>query len=409
MDVCARSLALLVLLKSVHDVVLFMTYRLKMLFIIYFVQNLYHSIYNEHNTLNNNYYLAYRSIFRYIWNKRTLCFTMKDIEKNIITKAVTRFEDETGLRITTYITDEKIELTFREKEYDLKFNAVVIPLLNKTNLGIIKNLLDKLDNVPLLITLIANNETAELLKNLDINFIDAAGNAFIMVPPLYINIKGQKNTAEKRIIGNANGIFQTAGLQIIFTLLCNPRLETNPIREIAEMANVAVGTVHVTMKQLEKHGFLITDEIQGKKLVNKKKLLKEWILGYPEKIKPKYFAGKYQIENPEIIKTIDLKYFGALLGGETAAAQLTNYLRPLIHMVYIGDKLGEFILRNRLKKNLNGNIEIVKKFWIFTDDNERNNLVPAVLIYTDLITTGDPRNIETANIIYEREIAGYLN
>jgi hypothetical protein len=334
---------------------------------------------------------------------------MKDIDKNIIIKAVTRFEDETGFRLTTYITDQKVELILRENEFDLKFAAEVVPILNKTNLGVIKNRLNKLDTVPLLITLTANNEIIELLKNLNINFIDAAGNAYIKVPPLYINIKGQKITAEKNLAVVNTGIFQTAGLQIIFTLLCNPRLEVNPIREIAELANVAVGTVHVTLKQLEKHGFLITNEIQGKKLVNKKKLLKEWTLGYLEKIKPKYFAGKFQIDNPEIIKTIDLKYFGALLGGETAAAQLTNYLRPLIHTIYIGDKLGEFILRNRLKKNLNGNVEIVKKFWNFTDDYEINNLVPAILIYTDLITTGDPRNIETANIIYEKEIAGHLN
>ncbi len=334
---------------------------------------------------------------------------MKDIEKNIITKAVARFENETAFRLTTYITGEKVELVLRDKEFDLKFTAEVVPIVNKTNLGIIKNRLDRLDNVPLLITLPANNETIELLKNLNVNFIDAAGNAYIRVPPLYINIKGQKITTENNFTANNTGIFQTAGLLIIFTLLCNPRLERNTFREIADMANVAVGTVHVTMKQLEKHGFLIIDEFQNKKLVNKKKLLKDWVLGYPAKIKPKYFAGKYQIDNPEIIKTIDLKYFGALLGGETAAAQLTNYLRPFIHMLYLEDKLGEFILRNRLKKNLNGNIEIVKKFWNFTDDNEINNLVPAILIYTDLMTTGDPRNIETANIIYEKEIAGYLN
>ena len=334
---------------------------------------------------------------------------MKDIEKNIVTKAVTRFEDETGFRLITYITNQKVELILRENEYDLKFTAEVIPLLNKTNLGMIINRLNKLDTIPLLITMTANNETIELLKNLNINFIDAAGNAYIKVPPLYINIKGQKITAEKNLPAVNTGIFHTAGLQIIFTLLCNPKLEANPIREIAEMANVAVGTVHITLKQLEKLGLLNTNEIHYKKLVNKKKLLREWILGYPVKIKPKYLAGNYQIDNPEIIKTIDLKYFGALLGGETAAAQLTNYLRPLIHTIYIGEKLGEFILRNRLKKNQNGTIEIVKKFWNFTDDYEIINLVPAILIYTDLITTGDPRNLETANIIYEKEIAGHLN
>jgi hypothetical protein len=342
---------------------------------------------------------------------------MNDTEKNIITNVVTRFEEETGFRLTTYIADEKVDIVLREKEYDLKFTVEVVPAVNKSKLGIIKNRLKGLDNIPLLITRIANNETTDLLKNLDINFIDAAGNAYINVPPLYINIKGQKitrNVETRRTVNNNiavkdAGIFQPAGLQIIFALLCNPKLERNPYREIAEIANVALGTVHTNMKLLEKHGFLIDEKTQGKKLTNKKELLKEWILGYPVKIKPKYFAGKYITENPEFVKTTDFKYFGALLGGETAAAQITNYLRPLIHTIYIGDKIGEFVLRNRLKKNLNGNVQIVKKFWNFTDDNEVKNIVPAILVYTDLITTGDPRNIETANIIYERELAGYLN
>ncbi|MBS3944742.1 MAG: hypothetical protein KGZ42_04540 [Melioribacter sp.] len=342
---------------------------------------------------------------------------MNDAEKDIITNAVTHLEEETGFRFTTYITDEKVELVLREKEYNLKFTIEVVPAVNKTKLGIIKNRLKGLESIPLLITQIATNDITELLKNLDINFIDAAGNAYINVPPLYINIKGQKitrNVETKRTVNNNiavkdASIFQPAGLQIIFALLCNPKLERNPYREIAEMANVALGTVHTTMKLLEKYGFLINDETQGKKLTNKKELLKEWILGYPVKIKPKYFAGKYITENPEFVKTTDFKYFGALLGGETAAAQITNYLRPLIHTIYIGDKIGEFVLRNRLKKNPNGNVEIVKKFWNFADDNETKNIVPAILVYTDLITTGDPRNIETANIIYERELAGYLN
>ncbi|MCL4376847.1 MAG: type IV toxin-antitoxin system AbiEi family antitoxin [Actinobacteria bacterium] len=341
---------------------------------------------------------------------------MNNTEKNIITKAVTRFEEETGLKLTTYITDEKVELVLREKEYDLKFTVEVVPAVNKTKLGIIKNRLKGLESIPLLVTQIATNDITELLKNLDINFIDAAGNAYINVPPLYINIKGQKLTRlveTKRTVNNITvkdiGIFQPAGLQIIFALLCIPKLERNPYREVAEMANVALGTVHTTMKLLEKHGFLINDETQSKKLTNKKELLKEWILGYPEKIKSKYLVGKYKTENPEFVRTTDFKYFGALLGGETAAAQITNYLRPLIHTIYIGDKIGEFVLRNRLKKNLNGNVEIVKKFWDFTNDNEIKNIVPAILVYTDLITTGDPRNIETANIIYERELAGYLN
>ena len=346
-------------------------------------------------------------------NEQTIL--MNTTERNMINKAITRFEEETGFRFTANITGERVDIVLREKEYDLTFAVEVTPVINKTKLGIIRNHLKNFENIPLLITRIIKNDTAELLKNLDINYIDAAGNAFINVPPLFIKIKGQKltqNIDTKKAINNADkdtGLFQPAGLQIIFALLCNPKLERNPYREIAEMANVALGTVHATMKLLEKQGFLINDKTQGKTLINKKELLKEWILGYPDKIKPRYFAGKYQMQNPEMLKDIYLKHFGVLLGGETAAARITKYLRPLLHTIYIGGKLGEFILKHYLKKNSDGNIEFIKKFWNFTDDNEINDLAPIVLIYTDLITSGDPRNIETANIIYERELYIYLN
>ncbi|MDQ7818415.1 MAG: type IV toxin-antitoxin system AbiEi family antitoxin [Melioribacteraceae bacterium] len=340
---------------------------------------------------------------------------MNTTKRNIINKAITRFGEETGIRLTLYITGERVDIVLREKEYDLTFVVEVTPVINKTKLGIIKNHLKGFENIPLLISWIIKNDTAELLKNLNINFIDAAGNAYINVPPLFINIKGQKltqNISMKQAVNNAEkdtGLFQPAGLRIIFALLCNPKLERNPFREIAEMANVALGTVHATMKLLEKYGFIIDVKTQGKILTNKKELLKEWILGYPEKIKHKYIVGKYLTENQEFVKTTDFKYFGALLGGETAAAQITNFLRPVIHTVYIGDKIGEFVLRNRLKKNPNGNVEIVKKFWNFNEDNEINDLAPMLLIYSDLITSGDPRNIETASIIYESQLVRYLN
>ena len=45
-----------------------------------------------------------------------------------------------------------------------------------------------------------------------------------------------------------------------------------------------------------------------------------------------------------------------------------------------------------------GNIHVYKKFWKITQLNK--NIVPPLLIYADLINSGDPRNIEVANKIY---------
>lgn len=47
-----------------------------------------------------------------------------------------------------------------------------------------------------------------------------------------------------------------------------------------------------------------------------------------------------------------------------------------------------------------GNVEILEMFW----GKETYNGVPAVLIYADLMGSGNDRNIETANMIFNNEL-----
>lgn len=335
---------------------------------------------------------------------------MKNIEKNIITKAVAIFEEQTGLKLTAILTENNVDIILRDKEYDLKFNAEIVPLINKEKLGLIRNRIIHNKNIPLLITTIVTEDAANKLQAMGINYIDTVGNVYMNIPPLLINIKGNR-LDNKRIVLDTpptKFTFWSAGLQIVFALLCNPDLEKNTYREIAQFAKVALGTVSLTFSYLEKLGFLTVDTNGNKKLINKNKLLHIWVTDYPQKLKPKYFYGRFHTDHPDMLDAIDLKYYDALWGGETAAAKLTNYLRPFIHTLYVKEKYGELVLKYRLKKNINGNILLYKKFWNFNDDNTVMDLVPVVLVYTDLMITGDERNIETANLIYEREIARYI-
>ena len=91
-----------------------------------------------------------------------------------------------------------------------------------------------------------------------------------------------------------------------------------------------------------------------------------------------------------------------------AATLLTEYLKPRIVTIYTNEPLGEFLLTHRIKKDPEGDIEILKTFWKFehnrTDFWIYPDLVHTLLIYADLLATGDPRNIETAEIIFEQEI-----
>lgn len=325
-------------------------------------------------------------------------------ERDVIDIAIRNLETETGLKIRTFAFGDQVDLKFQIGDHDLIFNAEVRLFLNKARLGIVLNNLRNVPEIPLLITEYVTPELMRVIEENEINVIDTAGNAYIKVPPLFIKIKGNK-LDEVRRFRAVRKPFYAAALQTIYTLLCNPGLEKEPIREIADLAGIAHGTVHITLKELEKQGYL-PDYENNRKLVNKEELLERWVILYPDKLKTKFLAGRYEVDE-EQIRNLDMKYYDAQWGGEAAAERMTNYLRPYIYTIYVGERQGEFVLRNRLKRNPQGNLVVMKKFWNFKDFGYPEITHP-ILVYADLLATGDPRNIETAKLIYEKEIVRYI-
>lgn len=331
---------------------------------------------------------------------------MQNKEKEIIDKAVKQLEKATGFRTTLHFYEKPDKpdaiLGLENEDYKVDFEVEVKIFLNRARLGLVANQLKGMGGIPLLITEYINPELMETIEGYGINFIDTTGNAYIKVPPLFIKIKGNKREVKK----NNKGIFNTAALQVIFTFLCNPGIENRTIRVIEENTGVATGTVYNTIQALQKQEYLRAMNFQRYKLINKEALLERWVTLYPERLKPKYLIGRYEADENQI-RNLDLNYFVAKWGGEEAAARLTNYLHPLIYTIYIGKKQGEFILRNRLRKDPKGNLILMKKFWNF-EDLEHREIVHPILVYADLLATGDPRNTETAKIIYEKEIVRYI-
>ena len=331
---------------------------------------------------------------------------MNEFEINIVDKAITKFEEEAGLRLTPYFYDKHVDIQLSMDDNKILFVVEIKTNINRTKLALINEKLKTLKGIPLLITDYLAPELIDNVKELGMNFIDTEGNAFIYINPLYILLKGNKlRNIQYR---NTGTTFNTKTLQTIYAFLCNPGLEQNTIREIGQFVNVATGTAHIALKELERQGFLLNKTNTGRKIINKELLLKKWVTLYPEKLKNKFYFGRFQADDTNFVEKTDVTKFGGLWGGETAAAKTTNYLTPLMHTIYIGERQGEFIIRNKLKKNQNGNIEIINKFWRFDDGNQINGLVNPILIYADLLATGNPRNLETAKIIYEREVIRYI-
>jgi len=62
------------------------------------------------------------------------------------------------------------------------------------------------------------------------------------------------------------------------------------------------------------------------------------------------------------------------------------------------------LLEYRLKKDAAGDVEILERFWQPDKTWQYGDLVHPILVYADLLATGNQRNIETAKMIYEQHI-----
>lgn len=278
--------------------------------------------------------------------------------------------------------------------------------VTRANIGLIVQQMERLPNPLLLVANHINEFIAEHLKENKIEFIDAAGNAFINQPPFYVFIKGNRPNEKFRNVQKGQA-FRPTGLRVIFTFLCWPDLINTTYRDIARVAGVALGTIGWVITDLKNNGFVLDMGKRGRKLVQKEQLLNYFVEEYPKKLRQQLLIGRYTGQ-PDWYQENNIHTEYALWGGELAAAKLTKYLKPQYITVYIKHRyLNDFLLQNRLKKDINGEIEILKYFWKQTGMNE-NNLVPPILIYADLMATADQRNIETAKMIYEQYIVRHI-
>jgi hypothetical protein len=304
------------------------------------------------------------------------------------------------LRAPRLRADYLLRIVIKGKE--IKYYAEIKANVTKADKLLLMMRKGEFDHPLLLVTKYINTQLADELKQNGAEFIDTAGNAFINQPPLYIFVKGNKPDIVKA--PPPKRTFKPAGLKVIYTFLCNPGLENKTYREIAAETGVALGTVDWIMRELKELGFLLDMGKRGQRLIQKENLLQRWVTAYPEQLRPKLTLGRFRGEYGWWQrKTLDP--FKGQWGGEVAAAKLTQYLQPQIITIYTApQELDQLLIKNRLKRDQTGDVEILKRFWKPTEIWKYEDLVHPILIYADLLATGNERNIETAKMIYDQHI-----
>ena len=257
----------------------------------------------------------------------------------------------------------------------------------------------------LLVTRAAHRKPAQTMKDLGVEFIDTAGNAFLNAPHLRVFVTGNRVRPQARMALERT-VLDRAGVQVVFALLCKPELIKAPYREIARVAGVALGTVAGVIGGLTREGFVLDIGTQGRRLVRRKELLERWTTGYTERLRTRGLVGRYTTDDRGIWRTVDLHPMAACWGGEVAAFKLGRYMKPEVMTVYARRPANELLLNLKLRQDPQGLVEVRDIFWDFPLDPP--DIVPPLLVYADLMATAEPRNVETAARIYDEHIQGYL-
>lgn len=326
---------------------------------------------------------------------------MDNTEKTIAKTAVAALVRTAGIK-GRYA---KGYLVIDQGNNELKFKLkAVAQIMDQAAVGILSQ--DKDIDHCIIVTRHVYPKQAQLFKQLNIPFIDTAGNAFINKPPLFIFIHGEQtiNQEAPKLLR----AFKKTGLKLIFAFLCVPGLENKPYRAIAQNADIALGAVGRLMQELTEKGFLRKRGKKGFKLVNKEELLKRWATAYPEQLKPGLIVEKFFLPNlRDYLNRQNNEAPDVLWGGELAAERWTNHLVAKNAIIYTNQNLNQLAFQLRLQKKTDGNLEIIKRFWNF-EYRHQCHTVPPILIYADLLATGMERNIETAGEIYDQEIQEFL-
>jgi hypothetical protein len=248
----------------------------------------------------------------------------------------------------------------------------------------------------LLLTDYATPPIADALRQRGVQFADAAGNAYLHGEGLLVVISGRtpKNIARPT---NVNRVFYRGGLQILFALLSAPKLVSASHRTIAHTASVSLGSVPPVLDGLRELGFVA--EIRGtRRLMDRTRLIDQWVEGYARRLQPTLELGRFRANTPGWWRDTDLTAYGVQWGSETAAALLQRHLRPEHAVVYADDVPARLLSDQRLKADGDGDIFLRQRFWNAVP-SPREDIVPPLLIYADLVTVGDARSLAAAKEI----------
>ncbi len=341
---------------------------------------------------------------------------------DILDRSLMKLEEQTGVKISETQPDISISLGkvsnsgIKETYIKIKhaigesnFNVIVVPNASKAEI-LNRHESAQKDNIVFVSPYFSKNVTDFLIEK-KINFIDTAGNTYLLTQRLFFLIKGNKKPADIEV-SQPKRLFQETGLKVLFVLLNQPKLVNETYRSLAKTAKVSPSSVKYLFEELEESKFLIYSSNNKRQLLRLSRLLERWSIAYEENLKPKlhrgYFRFKKAIPKSQLKLLIEQDE-ESRWGGEFAAEMMTNYLDAQYFRLYSTARFSSLVSKLVIVPSEKGksDLELLDIFWrkdLSNDFKMNERFVSPVLTYAELYNSLNERNLETAQKLLENEL-----
>lgn len=273
----------------------------------------------------------------------------------------------------------------------------------------------------LVIAPVIGDESAGVLRARGIDFADTTGNVRLAWDGVLVDVRGRRpprGTPARRPAAAARA-FTRSGAQVIFALLAWDDAVTLPLRELARVGGVSLGTAQIVVDDLLRGGLLVSGP-DGRAVARGGELLSRWTEAYVVSLASKLSLASYTVPDARWWDGADLAEDDVQIGGDLAAGFVDATGRSSTTL-YAERLPAALVARHRMQRDdANGTVHVRRRFWrpeerAGGDDAHLVSaplvpapvvaapLVPAPLVYADLIASGDPDRRAHADLLRARD------
>jgi hypothetical protein len=313
--------------------------------------------------------------------------------------AARRGRSSSGLKVVapgrTYTFDLEVKRTFLDRALT---NAVIAAQTAR----------QEQDLPVFLIARYIPRSTGERLVAAGVNFVDRAGNVNLRLGEQFqASVLGRREPA----IETTSHRTGPALVQLFFMSLAEPEAAAWPVRKIADEAGIGKTAAALGLQRLVSLGVLAADRTGHHRLVDRPRLLDDFLGGYAGVLRPHLEIGRFRspVREPdaflrgfaETAATANANWAAA---GASAAYLLDRFFRTDDVTVFVENFTPVMQRALRLVPDRQGPIALFRSFgrrwqWKVV---EGTMVADSLLIYAELLYSEEPRALEAADRIRER-------